>query len=87
MLEACDTIKEELEDRLQFFRDANKPLEEERLRERTLHDVELNSKNMIIFAVMGTIGISGIALTFGAFTLSTIALSMIIGLALNLILK
>ena len=42
---------------------------------------------MIIFAVMGTIGISGISLTFGAFTLSTIALSMIIGLALNLILK
>ena len=44
-------------------------------------------KNMIIFAVMGTVGISGIAFNMGSFTLTTTALSMITGLILNLILK
>lgn len=40
ILKACETIKEELEERLQYFRDQNKPLEEERLRDRTLNDIE-----------------------------------------------
>ena len=47
---------------------------------------ELSEKDIIIFAVMLTVGISGLSITFGHFTLETIALSMIVGLILNLIL-
>jgi len=54
---------------------------------RTLHSIKLTGKNMIIFAVMSTVGVSGIPLILGKFTLEKIALSMIIGLILNLILK
>lgn len=41
MLHACDTISEELQDRLQYFKDAMKPLEYERLDQRTRHDIEM----------------------------------------------
>lgn len=41
MLRACDTISEELQDRLQYFKDAMKPLEYERLDQRTRHDIEM----------------------------------------------
>lgn len=41
MLHACDTIFEELQDRLQYFKDAMKPLEYERLDQRTRHDIEM----------------------------------------------
>lgn len=41
MLHACDTISEELQDRLQYFKDAMKPLEYERLDQRTHHDIEM----------------------------------------------
>lgn len=41
MLHACDTISEELQDRLQYFKDAMKPLEYERLNQRTRHDIEM----------------------------------------------
>ena len=54
---------------------------------RTLHNVELTPKNMIIFACMGSIGIGGLAINIGKFTLQTVAFSMIVGLILNLILK
>ena len=38
--EACETIKEELKERLQYFRDNDKPLEAERLELRTNQDME-----------------------------------------------
>lgn len=41
MLHACDTISEELKDRLKYFEDNMKPLEYERLDQRTRHDVEM----------------------------------------------
>lgn len=41
MLHACDTISEELKDRLDFFDKAMKPLEYERLDQRTRHDIEM----------------------------------------------
>lgn len=41
MLRACDTISEELKERLKFFEDEMKPLEYERLDQRTRHDVEM----------------------------------------------
>lgn len=41
MLHACDTISEELQDRLQYFKDVMKPLEYERLDQRTRHDIEM----------------------------------------------
>lgn len=41
MLRACDTISEELKERLQYFKDAMKPLEYERLDQRTRHDIEM----------------------------------------------
>lgn len=41
MLRACDTISEELKVRLQYFKDAMKPLEYERLDQRTRHDIEM----------------------------------------------
>lgn len=41
MLRVCDTISEELKERLQYFKDAMKPLEYERLDQRTRHDIEM----------------------------------------------
>lgn len=41
MLRACDTISQELQERLQYFKDEMKPLEYERLDQRTRHDVEM----------------------------------------------
>ena len=37
---ACDNIEAELKDRLQFFKDNGKPLEEERLEQRCTYDLE-----------------------------------------------
>ena len=44
------------------------------------------TKNQIIFAAMITTGLSGLAITAGAFNLTGIALAMIVGVILNLIL-
>ncbi|MCE9636929.1 MAG: excinuclease ABC subunit UvrB [Planctomycetes bacterium] len=41
MLAACDGIEAELEQRLQWFRDKNKPLEAERIEQRTRFDLEM----------------------------------------------
>jgi len=41
MLRACETISAELKERLQYFEDEMKPLEYERLDQRTRHDVEM----------------------------------------------
>lgn len=41
LLKACDTISEELEDRLKEFKAETKLLEHERLEQRTRHDVEM----------------------------------------------
>lgn len=41
MLHACDTIEEELKDRLQYYQDAAKHLEYERIDNRTRHDIEM----------------------------------------------
>lgn len=41
MLKACDTISEELKDRLSFYESEMKPLEYERLEQRTRHDIEM----------------------------------------------
>ncbi len=41
MLEACDGIEKELEERLQWFRDKNKVLEASRLEQRTRYDLEM----------------------------------------------
>ena len=41
LLKAISNIKEELKERQKFFLDNNKPLEEERIRERTNYDMEL----------------------------------------------
>ncbi|MEG0592231.1 MAG: excinuclease ABC subunit UvrB [Coprobacillus sp.] len=41
MLKACDTISEELKDRLHVFEEELKPLEFERLDQRTRHDIEM----------------------------------------------
>ena len=40
VLEACDTISAELKERIAFFKKEGKPLEEERIEQRTLHDLE-----------------------------------------------
>jgi len=40
MLEACDKIEAELKDRLEYFVRENKLLEEQRLKQRTLYDLE-----------------------------------------------
>lgn len=45
------------------------------------------NKNLMIFAIMLTVGISGIAINHGALSLTGIPLSMIVGIILNLILK
>ncbi|MDE6953853.1 MAG: excinuclease ABC subunit UvrB [Erysipelotrichales bacterium] len=41
MLKACDTISEELKERLKYFEDEMKPLEYERIDQRTRHDIEM----------------------------------------------
>ena len=41
MLKACDTISEELKERLSFYETEMKPLEYERLEQRTRHDIEM----------------------------------------------
>lgn len=41
MAHACETISAELQDRLEYFKEAGKPLEYERLDQRTRHDVEM----------------------------------------------
>ncbi|WP_028041835.1 excinuclease ABC subunit UvrB [Candidatus Stoquefichus massiliensis] len=41
MLRACGTISEELKDRLRYFEEGMKPLEFERLDQRTRHDIEM----------------------------------------------
>lgn len=41
MLRACDTIAKELEERLAYYQKENKPLEYERLDQRTRHDIEM----------------------------------------------
>ena len=41
MLRACDTISAELKDRLKYFEENMKPLEYERLDQRTRHDIEM----------------------------------------------
>ncbi|MCM8778044.1 MAG: excinuclease ABC subunit UvrB [Candidatus Omnitrophica bacterium] len=38
---AIESIKEELKERVEFFKKANKPLEAERLEQRTLNDIEM----------------------------------------------
>ena len=45
-----------------------------------------NIKNQLIFAAMITCGVSGVAVTYGAFNLTGIALAMIVGVILNIIL-
>lgn len=57
---------------------------------RTIIDANINfniPKNQFVFAAMLTTGVSGLAITAGAFNLTGIALSMITGVILNLILK
>ena len=41
MLRACETISAELKDRLHYFEESMKPLEYERLDQRTRHDIEM----------------------------------------------
>ena len=45
MLRACDAIEAELEDRLEYFRKKGKPLEAERLEQRTRFDLEALREN------------------------------------------
>jgi len=45
------------------------------------------TKNQIIFATMLSVGLSGLALTIGAFNLTGIALAMLVGVVLNQILR
>ncbi len=45
MFRACADIETELEERLQYFRDNNKPLEAERLEQRTRFDIEALREN------------------------------------------
>lgn len=55
---------------------------------RNLQAVDFNStKNQFIFAAMLTTGVSGLAITAGAFNLTGIALAMITGVLLNLFLR
>ncbi|MGI6596024.1 MAG: excinuclease ABC subunit UvrB [Elusimicrobia bacterium] len=41
LIRAIGTIKEEMEERVEFFKKANKPLEAERIEQRTLNDMEM----------------------------------------------
>ena len=40
VLKACETIKEELIERVKYYKDLDLPLEKERIETRTLHDIE-----------------------------------------------
>ena len=40
ILKACDTIKDELKERIQYYKDMDLPLEKERIETRTMHDLE-----------------------------------------------
>ncbi len=46
-----------------------------------------NSKNMLIFAVMLSLGTSGVSFTLGSFTLGGVSLAIVVGILLNIILK
>ena len=46
-----------------------------------------DNKNLMIFAIMITVGISGIAINYGALNLAGIPLAMLTGIILNVILK
>ena len=46
-----------------------------------------NMKNSLIFAAMLSCGVSGIAINYGSFSFSGVALAIIVGLILNLLLK
>lgn len=46
-----------------------------------------NIKNQLIFSAMFATGISGLAITFGVFNLTGIALTMVVGVILNVLLK
>lgn len=46
-----------------------------------------NMKNSLIFAAMLSCGVSGIAINYGSFSFSGVALSIVVGLILNIILK
>lgn len=46
-----------------------------------------NMKNSLIFAAMLSCGVSGIAINYGTFSFSGVALAIIVGIILNLILK
>lgn len=55
---------------------------------RTLRWVSFeDTRNQLIFAGMITTGVSGLSINYGHFTLSGIALSMVVGIVLNLVLK
>lgn len=54
------------------------------MREKTDLD---DNKNLIVVAVILTVGIGGLAINVGSFSLSGVALSMILGVTLNLLLK
>ena len=54
------------------------------MREKTDLD---DNKNLIVVSVILTIGIGGLVVTFGTFNLAGVALSMILGVILNLVLK
>lgn len=58
------------------------------LRNLISSDIDWTSnKNLMIFAIMLTVGISGIAITGSMFSLTGIPLSMLVGIILNLVLK
>ena len=46
-----------------------------------------NMKNSLIFAAMLSCGVSGIAINYGSFSFSGVALAIVVGLFLNFILK
>ena len=54
------------------------------MREKTDLD---DNKNLIIVSVILTVGIGGLVVTFGTFNLAGVALSMILGVILNLVLR
>ena len=54
------------------------------MREKTDLD---DNKNLIIVSVILTVGIGGLTITFGTFNLAGVALSMLLGVTLNLMLK
>ena len=54
------------------------------MREKTDLD---DNKNLIVVSVILTVGIGGLAITFGTFNLAGVALSMLLGVILNLVLR